>query len=589
MSAEPGQWRTDRTPYLRGVMDAFTDPMIEEITVMFPVQVGKTESGLNVLGYIIDQDPAPSLWVTAREADAKSFSADRIHPMVNLSPSLAAHRTRNDDDFTKLEMKLTRMILYLAGANSPAALASKPIRYLILDETDKYPMFSGREADPIKLSMERTRTFWNRKIIKMSTPTTRDGYIFREYEMTDRCKYYVPCPHCGEYQIFVFPQVKWPAAERDPRRIKELHSAWYECIACKGKITDILKNKMMMKGKWVPDGCEIDKSGEITGNIPVTVKKGFWLNALYSPWITFSEVVAEFLTSKGEPALLMNFVNSWLAEVWEEKTEDTTTKKVESLITDYPEGLIPAKTLVLTAGVDVQKDYFMVSIHGFGYFEETWLVRACRLESWADLEAVLFKTVYKREDGQLFDVRLALIDSGYRTDEVYDFCRKWRDRARAIKGQDRLYGVPYRVSRIERHPRTGAAIPEGISLWHIDTSYYKDKISRMISSNPGDPAKWHIFRNVSEDYVNQFCGEHKIIIRDRKKGRAIEVWRPKNKATKNHYWDCSVYNVAAADMLRISSLRPEDQKETFKPQDKDDEDGRRSSWLGGRGRHWNNR
>ncbi len=179
-SAEPGRWKTNRTPYLQGIMDAFTDPLVEEITVMAASQVGKTEGMYNMLGYVIDQDPGPTLMVLPRENDAKSVSYNRVLPMINSSGSLRDHISKASDDITKLEYHLDRMILYFAGSNSPADLASRPIRYLFLDEVDKYPRFSGREADPIKLASERQKTFWNKKTVKVSTPTTRDGYIFRE-------------------------------------------------------------------------------------------------------------------------------------------------------------------------------------------------------------------------------------------------------------------------------------------------------------------------------------------------------------------------------------------------------------------------
>lgn len=576
-SAEPGQWMTQRTPYLKGIMDAFIDPMVEDITIMASTQVGKTESMFNMLGYAVDQDPAPTLWVMPREPDARSISADRITPMIRLSPALRAHLTENDDDITRLEIKLDRMVVYFAGANSPAALAQKPIRYLFLDETDKYPRFSGREADPVKLSTERTRTFWNRKIVKCSTPTTREGYIFREYERTDKCRYLVPCPHCREYQGFVFGQLKWPDEERDPEAIKDAKLAWYECISCKQKIRDNDKQKILLEGLWVPEGLHVDKTGKIRERIPNTTKKGFWINALYSPWLSFSEVAAEFLRSRESIELLMNFVNSWLAEIWEEKTEETKEEKVFERQGGYPEGLVPDKAIVLTGGVDVQKDHFFIVIRGWGIGEESWLVRACRVESWDDVTAVLFKTEYKKKSGDPFRVRISCIDSGFRTDEVYEISRRWRDLARAIKGENHLSGVPYRPTRIDRNPKTGSVIEGGLSLWRLDTSLYKDKITRMVSSAPGDPSQWHVFQGVSEDYVRQFCAEHKVLVRDKKSGRTWEEWKKKSQGAPNHYWDAEVYSAAAADMIRVSSLREEGQLVPFTPKD-----DLREGWLGSR-------
>src|SRR3989338_4805870 len=181
----------------------------EEITVMAASQVGKTEAMFNMLGFIIDQDPGPALVVLPRESDAKSVSCNRVLPMIQSSFALRQHLPKFSDDITRLEYHLDRMILYFAGSNSPADLASRPIRYLFLDEIDKYPRFSGREADPIKLATERQKTFWNKKTVKVSTPTTRDGYIYREFEKSDQSRFFAPCPHCGGYQILLFGQIKW--------------------------------------------------------------------------------------------------------------------------------------------------------------------------------------------------------------------------------------------------------------------------------------------------------------------------------------------------------------------------------------------
>src|SRR3989338_5577449 len=240
----------------------------------------------------------------------------------------------------------------------------------------------------------------------------------------------------------------------------------------------------------------------------------------------------------------MNFVNSWLAEIWEEKTEETKEEKVFEKQGDYPEGLVPSGVIVLTAGVDVQKDHFYIVIRGWGIGEESWLIRACRVEAWEDVTAVLFKTDYKRASGDPFKVRLSCVDSGYRTDEVYEICRRRRDVARAIKGENHLSGVPYRPTRIDRNPKTGSVIEGGLSLWRLDTSLYKDKITRMVSSAPGDPSQWHVFKDVSEEYVRQFCAEHKILVRDRKSGRTWEEWKKKSTGAPNHYWDAEVYAAA---------------------------------------------
>ncbi len=557
-SAEPGQWRTNRTPYLKGIMDAFTDPEVEDITVMASTQTGKTEALYNCIGYLIDQDPGPTLLVMPRDTDADAVSENRVKPMLQESPALKIHLTLRADDLKKKQFSLDRMILYYAGSNSPAALSQKPVRYLFFDETDKYPKFSGREADPIKLATERTRTFWNKVIVKVSTPTTRQGYIFREYERSDKRRFYVPCPKCNHYQVLVFAQVRWPEGERDPENIQTDNLAWYECVRCKHHIQNIEKSRMLAQGIWLAEGQKIKADGTITKKKHHTHRAGFWINALYSPWLTWSEVAAEFLRSKDYTELLMNFVNSWLAEIWEEKSEETKVEMLEQKKQPYMRGTVPSGAKILTAGVDVQKDHLYFVIRAWGIREESWLIREGRVENFDALTEVLFSNTYPPAGnrGEPLAVRLACIDSAYRTEEVYDYCRLHHPEAKAVRGQDKLK-APWVASKIDYHPMTGGRIAGGIILWHIDSNYFKDKIHRLVGITPGDPGEWHLHSETTIEYLKQFCAEHKILIRDRRTGKTREEWQTITAGTPNHLFDCEVYAAAAADMLGVRYLKEE--------------------------------
>ncbi len=584
-SAEAGQWSTQRTPYLKGIMDAFNDQKVRSITIMASTQIGKTEAMLNIFGYIADQDPGPTLWVNTTEDLAKSFCKHRIHPMLLMSAALCGHLTDAQDDLGKTEIAMDRMTLFTAWSNSPATLASRPIKYIFFDEVDKYPKFSGKEADPLKLGEERTTTYWDHKIIKCSTPTTKEGYIYNDYMKTDRCQYHVPCPHCNHYQVLTFHQVMWPKEEFTTQELKDKRLAWYECIKCKEKIRDIHKNRILQKGVWCPEACEVNQNGEIVGEIPITTRRGFWINALYSPWLTFSDLAAEFLESKDQINDLMNFINSKLAEIWEEKAKKTDVDFVRALSLNYPEGIVEDKALVLTAGVDVQRDHFYFVIRAWGYGEESWLVRAARVERWADVVDVVFKTGYKKRNGEIYKVRMSCIDSGYNTDEVYEICRRNSDVARAVKGDIRVTGVPVTITRIDRFVGSGAFIPGGLNLYRLDVNFFKDKVYRLVNSDPGDLSRWHNFKDVSEQYLKQFCSEDKVIIRDRKTGRAQEVWKPKANKTPNHYWDAEIYATAAAEMMHVSSLRQPGTTKSFIPARDNNESylgklgGMRKNWL----------
>jgi phage terminase large subunit GpA-like protein len=586
-SAEPGPWQTDRTPFLREIQDAFADPFVEQISFLKCTQIGGTECAYNMLGYLVDQDPGPALVVYPTEPIARSVSQNRVQPMFRLSPALRKHLPALEDDFKTLEYKLDRMLVNFAWAGSPAALASMAKRVVIGDEIDKWPKFSGREADPVKLMVERTRTFWNRKIVLASTPTTAQGYIWREFQKSDRCQFFIPCPHCGRFQALTFGRIQWPEGERDPATIAGRRLAWYECESCNGRIEDRHKPQSLSGGKWVPEGGSIDKRGRVKRPAGEPARhRGFWLNCCYSPWLTFSDVAAEFLKSKDYPELLQNFVNSWLAEIWEEKVEENDPEKLARLATATGAGIVPAGAQVLTAGIDVQKGHFYFAIRAWGFFEESWLVLAQRVESWEALTDVIFRTDYPGEDGKkTFPVRLACIDSGYRTAEVYEVARRFSDVCRAVKGQDRLTGVPYRASLVERHPVTGEPIAGGLRLWHIDVSYMKDKIARLVASEPGTPGNWHLHAEPAAEYLKQFCAEKKIIDRNRRTGRAVERWAPVSIGAPNHYLDAEVYATAAAQMLQVHAMRKDgDGRQVHRPEPQ----RQRENWVRGRGRRRGN-
>lgn len=546
-SSEPGPWRTTRVPYLKGVMDAFGDPKIERITFLAATQVGKTSFIENALGYQADQDPGPALLVMPREEDAISIGQRRIRPMLEGSPQLSRHLSDSKTDNKMKEIRLKRSMVHFAGANSPADLASRAVRYLFCDEVDKYPLFSGREADPISLAEERTRTYWNRKVVITSTPTTRHGLIWRNYESSNQLNYYVPCPHCNHSQVLEFAQVKWPESEREPSRIRQERLAWYECEACSGRITDLDKTRMLENGEWKSITPEKENSTHL----------GFRIHALYSPWLTFSEVAAKFLEAKsGGPAALMNFVNSYLAWIWEEKSEKVDTDDLEVRVKEYTRGTVPDGAVVLTAGVDVQggdQPYLYYTIRAWGAHEESWLIEAGRLESGLEqLVPVILNRVFPGVDRQ-FRVTMTFIDSGYRTNEVYAFCRKHYERVRPIKGQQRISGVPLRATKIDRDS-TGDTIRHSVRLFHIDTSYFKDKVTRLMTAQDGEPGAWHLHSDVPPEYLRQVTSEHKILTRNRRTGAVKSEWTQKPGGAQNHWWDTEIYATAAAHHLAVYTI-----------------------------------
>jgi len=535
-SAEPGPWRTARTPYLQGIMDAFTDPDIEEIIFVKPTQVGGTESLLNILGYIISQDPSPTLIVYPTLDLAEYTSKNRIQPMIDLCPILKERYQERESKV--LELQFDGMYVVLSGANSPASLASRPIRYLFMDEVDKFPPFAGKEADPRSLARERTKTFaHNRKIYQTSTPTRNGAPIWQEWETADdQRQYFVPCPHCGHYQTLKFKQVKWPKHEGKETTPEEARAtAYYECEQCKGIITDGHKPAMLRNGRWE----SIKKTG--------TRKTAFHLNALYSPWVRFGDVAYEFLRSKDYPDLLMNFINSWLAEPWEQTEAKMNADLVLERQSEYEEGRVPDGTLLITAGVDVQQDCFYYTIRAWGAAMTSWNIAHGVAETWEDIEYIMNLPYYDRQ-GNMYQVNLCAIDSGDRTDEVYEFCAINQEWAIPVKGSSTPLLSRYRITTIDK---VGSRA-HGLRLYIVDGHQYKDMIVGRLR-RPNGPGAWMVYKGCDREYAEQICAEEKVI--ERRNGREIEVWKPKTSHAANHYLDAEVYAALAADLLHVRYLQ----------------------------------
>jgi phage terminase large subunit GpA-like protein len=362
-SSEPGLWRNERTPYLAGIMDAVCDPTAQEVSFLKPTQVGGSEALRNIIGYWIEEDPGPCLIVMPSESSVKELLEERLKPLILNSPNLRRHWSGDPHDMTHSAVRLDSMSIFFGWAGSPQSLASRPCRYVVFDEIDKYPPFAGREADPISLGIERTATYGHRrKILKISTPTTRNGPIFRAWENSgDRRHFHVPCPHCGEYQELIWQRVKWPRLDiADPNKradaIEQGRLAYYECGHCKKRIDDHHKPKMLQAGRWVrDDGCDLSK------------RVAFQLDAIYSPWRSLSSEAAEDIRAGSDPGARMNVTNSRRAQPFDNLVSKTAANVIREKSDRGPAaGIVPAWAVAVFATVDTQKDWFKVHIGAWG-------------------------------------------------------------------------------------------------------------------------------------------------------------------------------------------------------------------------------
>lgn len=540
--AMPGPWRNSVTPYLAEIMDAFSDDLIEEIIYVKPTQVGGTTTMENMIGSLIDQDPAPTMVVYPSDDLAEATAETRLVPMIKGSQDMAGKFRENESK--KLQLKFRDMWLYLTGANSPADLSSKPIKNLFLDEVDKFPGASKKEADPVSLARERTKTFFDRKIFMASTPTLKTGHIWKAKEAAEVEKhYFVPCPHCGQYIELKFAQIKWPSKDDVAENTDRAEMAAYVCQECGCVITDQDKGKMLRGGRW--------QAVRQTSQHPKSV--AFWMNTLYSPFTRFSDIAREFMRSKDDPELFHNFVNSWLAEPWEDTKLKTNAEMVTERQTDTPEWVLPTWTKLITGGVDVQENCLYWTIRAWGDYMTSQNIAHGQATSMREVERVMNTEFSLPGGGDKLVISLALVDSGDQTDAVYEFCMINSEWALPCKGTTTMQSH-YRLSTVNK----AGSKAYGMTLVLVDGGKYKDMIAGRMRK-PNGTGSWMVYQGCDLEYAEQVTAEHKIT--ERAGGKDTLKWVLKTSHADNHYLDCEVYAAAAADVLGVRSLFLQDRTE----------------------------
>lgn len=532
-TSKPGPWRTDYVPYLREVMDAFNDADVEEIIFIKPTQVGGTEAILNMMGSAICQDPAPMLVVYPEKETAEKISEHRIQPMIQSCKEL---KTRYDENSKRLDLNFMGGInIGIVGANSPSGLSSFPIRYVFLDEEDKYPVQAGKEASPAKLAMERQKTYpANKKTVRVSTPVHESGPTWQNWLKADtQMECFVKCPNCGASWTFKMRQLKWPEGSNPDQARKE---AFYVCEDCGCLISDADRNEMIRHCEW--------KTVKTNGS---RRRIAFRLNAFYSPLLRFGDIAAEFLDDKDQPELLQDFINSWLGEPFKEiERELDSDRLLAERQSEYGKLEVPTYTVMLTGGVDVQRKCFYWVIRAWRANMTSYNIAHGQAFTWNEIEDAM-NAEYRDRRGGKFQVNLCAVDSGDQTDDVYDFCAINREWAVPVKGSSSRMITKYRPSVIDRD-----GLSKGMTLLLIDTDYYKDMIfSRILRDE--EAGGWFLYRDCDPEYAEMITAEQKVISRVR--GHLISHWEQKVTGAANHYLDCEVYAACAADVFGIRTLR----------------------------------
>ncbi|MBW7057534.1 phage terminase large subunit family protein [Paracoccus bogoriensis] len=566
-ASEAGPYRTNRTPYMRAIMDALSPASpVQRVVFMKSAQVGATEAGNNWIGFCMNRAPGPFLAVQPTVDLAKRLSQQRIEPLIEESPDLRElvlpSRSR-DAGNTVLAKRFPGGQLILTGANSAVGLRSMPARWLFLDEVDAYPGDLDGEGDPIALAEARTDSFGHRrKIFVVSTPTLKGlSRIEREFELSDQQRYHVPCPHCGALQWLKFERLRWKPGRPE--------TAAYLCEHCDEPIAERHKTWMMAEENgacWMataePERAEEARRGGLIG---------FHINGLYSPlgWLSWEEIARRWEQAQGNDAALKTIKNTVLGETWQERGEAPDWQRLYDRREDWKLGAAPEGVLILTAGADVQRDRIEIDIWGWGRNLESWLVDhvvldgdTARPEIWAGLTDFLRRTWPHASGVPMALARLA-IDSGdgATTDAVYAWARSAGPGQvvpiKGIGGFDR--STPVDGPTFVEATEGGRKIRRGVRLWKVSVSVFKSETHRFLrlsaptEEERAEGAGWpggfiHLPKGTTAEWIKQLTAEQLMTVRTRAGYSKLE-WQQMRE--RNEALDCRVYARAAAWLIGL--------------------------------------
>lgn len=535
-ATEPGPYRWERAPYQKEWLDVCCDSHTQKVVLMTAARVGKTTVLENVTGFYMHQNPSAIMWMLPTLGEAEKFSLSNIDPMIRdcrVLREVVKDKRQRDSGNLKLRKAYKGGALSLVGGESATQLHGKTIKVLLADECDRLPFSAGKDGDPLTLAMVRTTTFGSRrKIILSSTPTYKDlSHIEREFLLSDQRYYHVPCPHCGHYQKLVWKNLNYSENPEKPEYVCE------ECAAC---ITESHKFNMLLKGKWVAEN-------------PTSTTAGFHINTLYSVHMSWKELVEEWLLAKGNRYKLQVFINSRLAETWDESGDRVTSHQLEKRLEQY-NAQVPTKddtcrgVGILSAGVDVQGNRVEAAVYGHGANDELYLIDTeifdgdTGLDSvWNKLADFLLNKRYKTKHGGLMGIRAIAVDSGFNTERVYRFVQQLNriDTAGrtiiATKGVDRYNRfVADRPSQSKAH---------NALYYQIGTNIAKEHLQKLMANSEAGPQFLHLpvslptdgdqKRWLDREVLAQLTAEKQVL--SYKNGKVKREWR--KTRDRNEQWD----------------------------------------------------
>ncbi len=569
-AAIEGYWSREYTPYFVKVAEWLSDTTTREVWVYACAQSGKTTFGTGWKGWVVDCNPGPTMSVMPTKDDVRNRVEARIRPMFAFNEELLRHVRGNVRNiYIGKQTVMDHMILYLAWPTTPAATADKPICNLDLDEFCKYPPFVGEEADPYSLFRKRTRWFKGRsKIHAASTPTFEDSAGDQEWQKGDCCEWWVKCIHCNKWHWLNWTIENVPI---DKKKDGSFFAAeWYKsgkrsryvCPKCGVCWTEDDRWKAVLSGKWVPGYCELDDNGRLMGEIRPTTIRSIRIHALMlHPGVeTVANLTAEYVSAIkardiGNIQPYKDFWNSQLARTWREKKAVTEISKLQKHIRTYPAGVVPPGAMMLTAGIDVQLDHCYFKVKGYGYLNESWGIFEQRIETGPTdrvenmeklLPFMLRKFPLMEDSDTMMRIALSAIDRQYNSETVDAFCVRCAGVAPIIPvaGDDKLQRQQW---------RKGKCAGGRLDRFDLNVTSFKDALFRSYfeQSDPG-PGYGHLHAGTEYIVLEHLTSETKVI---KKKGNRITWigWEQK-KGRANHFWDCDVYGLAAAEIAGLWGL-----------------------------------
>lgn len=569
-SAEAGRWKTERVHAARQPMLSVSDPDVREVTVMSCIQFMKTELMLNTALYYMHQEPSPIMYVAPKKETAEAWSKERLVTSVNATPVVSDIFTENrrGQGNTITQKQFAGGQISIVSARNPTDLAMRACRIMLFDEIDKYPINvgageggSGGEGDPINVAWGRSTTYGKRaKKISACSPTVAGkSRIEQEYKKSNQSVFFQKCRHCGNHKVLDWTDVHIPRDEKTGLFDHKRAQIFCKNKGCGEPWDEGDRHYSIKHGYWKALRPE------------VTWHHGYKVSALASPFTPVVELAKEFVDAQGSPESLKAFYNTRMAETWKEQGEQPDWERLYERREQYAPEIIPKGALLITCGIDVQKDHLVYEVVGWGRKKHSWSIEKGVIdgsisedETKENLANFLDRT-YKNHNGIDVPIMKCAIDSGYNTQEVYSFVRSYgSSKVVAIKGDDNLKTILGTPTAVDVKVN-GQRIARGLKLWKVGSSVIKEQIYRWLNGkkptdemlqNGGDfPTGYCHFPEYDEEFFKQLCSEQYIQQTDNR-GYSRYIWEKLRK--DNHFLDCRVYARASSAMLQIDRMNEGD-------------------------------